>query len=462
MYTPIHLMIVDDHTLFREGVKALLSTTTDIVVVGEAADGVNAVQQFRELHPQVILMDINMPDSNGIDATRAILADDPQAGVIMVTMLEDDASVFTAMRAGARGYVLKGANPQEMLGVIRAVAEGQALFGPAIAARIASFFHEIRNTKASPMLREKNERDDDLTQLSVRERDVLELITAGYNNTEIAHRLVISPKTVRNHITHIFYRLHAQTLELEQKTNELKKAGQVQESLLPENLPEIPGWELAVALEPAHETSGDFYDFLPLPDGKVGMVIADVTDKGMSAALYMALSRSLWRTFALDHPIEPELTMTETNRHILADTHGGLFITLFYGILNPHDGNFTYCSAGHHPALLIRAKDSSIEELAHTGIPLGVFDDASWSQEYVEIKPGDALVLYTDGITDAQNTAEECFDLERLRGVVKTHHGKPARELLETLLGQVHTWVGTASQFDDITLMVIVREKSAC
>ena len=460
MDTQIRLMIVDDHTLFREGVKAFLSIAPDIVVVGEAADGVSAVQQFCELHPQVILMDINMPDSNGIDATREILADDPQVGVIMVTMLEDDASVFTAMRAGARGYVLKGANPQEMLGVIRAVAGGQALFGPAIAARITSFFNEIRNAKASPMqAKKKIEGGDDLAELSVREREVLELITAGYNNTEIAHRLVISPKMVRDHITNIFYRLHAQTLELEQKTNELKKAGQVQESLLPENLPKIPGWQLAVVLEPAHETSGDFYDFIPLPDGKLGMVIADVTDKGMSAALYMVLSRSLWRTFALDHPVEPELTMTETNRHIMTDTHGGLFITLFYGILNPHDGNFTYCNAGHHPALLIRAKDSSIEELTHTGIPLGVFDEASWSQKCVEIKPGDAMVLYTDGITDAQNTVEECFDLERLRGALKKYHGKPARELLETLLGQVHNWVGTASQFDDITLMVIVREK---
>jgi serine phosphatase RsbU (regulator of sigma subunit)/CheY-like chemotaxis protein len=460
MDTLIRLMIVDDHTLFREGVKAYLSTAPDIVVVSEAADGVSAVQQFREHHPHVILMDINMPDSNGIDATREIVADDPQAGVIMVTMLEDDASVFSAMRAGARGYVLKGANPQEMLGVIRAVAEGQALFGPAIAARIASFFHEIRNAKASPLHgKQIIEGDNDLAELSVREREVLELIASGYNNTEIAHRLLISPKMVRTHTTNIFFRLHAQTLELDQKTNELRKAGQVQETLLPENLPKIPGWELAVVLEPAHETSGDFYDFLALPDGKVGMVIADVTDKGMSAALYMALSRSLWRTFALDHPAEPELTMTETNRHILADTHGGLFITLFYGILNPHDGSFTYCNAGHLPALLIRAKDSSIEELAHTGIPLGVFGEASWSKECVEIKPGDTLVLYTDGITDAQNPAEECFDLERLRGAVKKQHGKPARELLETLLAQVHNWVGSASQFDDITLMVIVREK---
>jgi len=208
MDTPIRLLVVDDHTLFREGVKALLSTTHDIVVVGEASDGEGAILQFRALQPQIVLMDIHMPESNGIDATRAILADDPQVGVIMVTMLEDDASVFAAMRAGARGYVLKGANPQEMLGVIRAVAEGQALFGPAIAARMASFFQDIRNAKNNPVQGKKTiEGDDDLAELSVREREVLELIAAGYDNTEIAHRLVISPKTVRNHITNIFSKL---------------------------------------------------------------------------------------------------------------------------------------------------------------------------------------------------------------------------------------------------------------
>jgi DNA-binding NarL/FixJ family response regulator len=208
MDTPIRLLIVDDHTLFREGVKALLSITPDIAVVGEASDGVSAVQQFRELHPQVVLMDIHMPESSGIDATRKILEDEPQVGVIMLTMLEDDASVFAAMCAGARGYVLKGANPKEMLGVIRAVAEGQALFGPAIAARMASFFHEISNAEAGPVRGKKPvEENGDLAELSEREREVLELIAAGYNNTEIAQKLVISPKTVRNHITNIFSKL---------------------------------------------------------------------------------------------------------------------------------------------------------------------------------------------------------------------------------------------------------------
>jgi DNA-binding NarL/FixJ family response regulator len=208
MDSPIRLLIVDDHTLFREGVKALLSTTTDIAVVGEASDGASAIQQFRALHPQVVLMDIHMPEASGIEATRAILADDPQANVIMVTMLEDDASVFAAMKAGARGYVLKGANPQEMLGVIRAVAEGQALFGPAIAARITSFFHQISAEEAHSGQGETPDgQDRELQELSVREREVLELIAAGYNNSEIAQKLVISPKTVRNHITNIFSKL---------------------------------------------------------------------------------------------------------------------------------------------------------------------------------------------------------------------------------------------------------------
>jgi len=254
-------------------------------------------------------------------------------------------------------------------------------------------------------------------------------------------------------------RMHTQTLDHVQMTWELKKARQVQESLLPEYPPEVPGWELEVVLRPAHETSGDFYDFLSFPDGKIGLVIADVTDKGTSAALFMALSRSIWRTFAVNHPTEPELTMGETNRRILADTHGGLFITLFYGILDPQTGGFDFCNAGHLPGLLVRAKDGSIARLERTGMPLGVFEDASWKRESIQIEAGDSLVLYTDGITDAQNKAEEFYDIECLEVALKKYQGKPAKELRDALLAEVSDWVGEAPQVDDITLMVVAKGK---
>ena len=280
---------------------------------------------------------------------------------------------------------------------------------------------------------------------------------AEFNEIGIGHYPVIA----QGMLNIIQARQRAQSVENVQMTRELRKARKVQESLLPANPPDLPGWEMAVLLEPAHETSGDFYDFLMLPNGSLGLVIADVTDKGTSAALFMALSRSLWRTFAANHPAEPEKTMTETNQRILADTHGGLYITLLYGILNPQQAEFTYCSAGHHPALLLRAKDGSVEQLQRTGIPLGVLDDATWTRLNVRIELGDALVLYTDGITDAQNSSDQPYGLDKLQEALGGQRGKSAVEIRDTLREAVRAWVGNADQFDDITLMVVVREKAS-
>lgn len=199
--TPIKLMIADDHKLFREGLKALLAVTDDIEIVAEAEDGESALKKCTELQPDVILMDINMPGLNGLHATQQIVEKFPQIGIIMLTMLEDDASVFNAMRAGARGYLLKGADPQEVLSVIRAVAEGQALFGPAIAMRLMNYFRELSLRPSSSQL------PTSFPELTERELEVLRLISQGLNNQEIAQKLVLSPKTVRNHITNIFSKL---------------------------------------------------------------------------------------------------------------------------------------------------------------------------------------------------------------------------------------------------------------
>ena len=197
----IHIFIADDHAMFREGLRALFAALSDIEVVGEAANGAAAVTQVATLQPDVVLMDINMPDLNGIEATRQILATQPGMGVIMVTMLEDDASVFAAMRAGARGYVLKGAHHDEILQAIRAVATGQAVFGPAIATRMMNFFQGLNPaTKIGTAVHA-------FPELTEREREVLVLIAQGVSNKEIAEKLVISMKTVSNHITNIFGKL---------------------------------------------------------------------------------------------------------------------------------------------------------------------------------------------------------------------------------------------------------------
>ena len=193
----IRILVADDHAVFREGLRAVLGSELDMEVVGEAATGKEVVERGDELRPDVVLMDIQMPQINGIEATRRILDANPDVGVVVLTMFEDDDSVFSAMRAGARGYVLKGADPSEILKVVRAVAGGEAYFGPEIARRLVDFFSAPKVT--SP--------EEALPELTARERDILSLIAQGYSNANIAARLFVSPNTVRNHITHIFAKL---------------------------------------------------------------------------------------------------------------------------------------------------------------------------------------------------------------------------------------------------------------
>jgi DNA-binding NarL/FixJ family response regulator len=193
----IRILIADDHTLFREGVSAMLMATPDTELVGEAGTGREALEQARALRPDLVLMDIMMPELNGIAATERLVAEQPGIGVIMLTMLEDDDSLFAAMCAGARGYILKGADKAEMLLTIRAVANGEARFGPAIAGRLMSLFRQSRTTRERPF-----------PDLSEREFAILELIAQGLNNRQIADRLMISGKTVSNHISNIFLKLH--------------------------------------------------------------------------------------------------------------------------------------------------------------------------------------------------------------------------------------------------------------
>lgn len=194
---PLRVLIADDHPLFRHGLSALLNTSPDFEVIGEATSGEEVITMAAALQPDVILMDIHMPGINGIEATRHILHTSPTIRILIITMFEDDASVFTAMRAGARGYMLKDAQKADMLAAIRAVGRGEAIFSPTIATRLIDFFAAPRPT-ISPQA---------FPELTDREREILDLIAKGYNNTEIATRLVLSQNTVRNYVSNVFSKL---------------------------------------------------------------------------------------------------------------------------------------------------------------------------------------------------------------------------------------------------------------
>lgn len=195
---PVRVLIADDHPVFRDGLATLLEPHPDIEVVGRAADGAEAVALAAELRPDVVVMDIQMPQVNGIEATRRVLAADPSVGVLVFTMGEDDSTLLSAMRAGARGYLVKGASQEEVTRAITSVHAGGVVFGASLASRIGELLSPAVGRGASefPMLTE-------------REREVLDLIAAGRSNAQIASTLFLAPKTVRNNVSAILSKLQA-------------------------------------------------------------------------------------------------------------------------------------------------------------------------------------------------------------------------------------------------------------
>jgi len=192
----IRILLVDDHAHFRAGLRSLLATAPDLLVCGEAASGEEAIAVVTARHPDVVLLDLTMPGMGGVAATERLVAASPHARVLVLSMTDDDDSVFAALRAGARGYLLKGAGRAEILRAVRAVAEGEAIFGPSVATRLAAFFATPPGATAPPF-----------PELTAREREVLDLVAQHLPNPQIAARLGVSAKTVRNHVSSIFTKL---------------------------------------------------------------------------------------------------------------------------------------------------------------------------------------------------------------------------------------------------------------
>jgi serine phosphatase RsbU (regulator of sigma subunit)/type II secretory pathway predicted ATPase ExeA len=306
-----------------------------------------------------------------------------------------------------------------------------------------------------------------------RERD---LHLVGYLSQ--AARAIQEVHTRRNQL------LRIAKLEQERTTQELRTAREIQVSFLPEQCPSLPGWEICADWRSAREVGGDFYDFIPLDGEHLGLVIADVSDKGMPAALFMSLSRMLVRVSAAELR-SPAEALQRVNELIMTETRSDMFLTLFYGVLNWRTGLLTYANAGHNPPLLWRSpagqiaghgpakqmaghgtarqmaghgSESQVTPLTAKGIILGVTEDIALEERQITIEPGDILVLYTDGVTEPINEKEEEFGEGRLVQVIAGNHDRPCSEIVELIHAAVSDFAGDQPQFDDYTLVGLRRK----
>ncbi len=247
--------------------------------------------------------------------------------------------------------------------------------------------------------------------------------------------------------------------EMARKNAELQIAAEIQKNFLPETLPRTEGFDIAAKSIMAKEVGGDFFDVIPLEvmpinSSRTGIMIADVSGKGVPAALFMALSRIVVRVTAtwFKKPCE---VISFANPIIANNSKTGMFVTLFYGIIDKEAGTLTYVNAGHNPPIVLRQKTGEIEELNLTGMAVGAMDDAEYTQEEVPLAVGDILVLYTDGITEAQNDKEEMFDVPRLIETIRNNRNSSSQVIADEIIRSVFSFSDTQPQFDDITLMVV-------
>lgn len=283
--------------------------------------------------------------------------------------------------------------------------------------------------------------------------------TRGYFNPALVRMYLPVIDSLSDQVALSLRRVHVyqQTMAHQRVEQELRVAGDIQGGFLPNHFPEVEGWKLSGVLVSARDTSGDFFDLFSVDEGRTAIVVADVADKGVGAALYMALSRAYMRSQALEKDPQPAEVVTALNRRILSDTSSDLFVTMVYGLVCARDNSFHYCNAGHPPPLLVRRDSSAPAEfLRRTGMAVGVMPDSTWETATVTMQPGDMLVIYSDGITDARNDAGELYGVERLRIEAEGMRGRDPYEVRQHLLSTVQVFSGS-EQEDDITMLVLLK-----
>ena len=371
------ILIVDDK-------PANLKLLTQVLAgqgyrVRAASSGKHALESVRISPPNLILLDIKMPEMNGYEVCETLKAEamTRDTPVIFISALDDVQEKVRGFRVGGVDYITKPFQVEEVL------------------ARVETHLGLRRLQK---QLQDSNAR----------------------------------------------------------MAQELQLAALTQANFMPRELPRLAGWQMSATLIPARETSGDFYDVFPLPGGALGILIADVVDKGVAAALFMVLAWSLIRESAIQFPNEPEKIFDLVNRKLVAMMDRLVFVSVFLGILDPKAGTLRYANAGHPPPWLCRA-DGKLEPLAPTGIPLGISEEYTWSQAETQFSPGDVAVYYTDGIIEACDHSDGLFGLERLKNCLQRHNAAEAAEIQQTILADVKEFLAGEPPQDDVALMVIKR-----
>lgn len=251
-------------------------------------------------------------------------------------------------------------------------------------------------------------------------------------------------------------RLNEEMLDRQRIEREFQLAREIQQTFLPSQIPATPGWDMDVRWQPARQVGGDFYDYFLRPDGRLAFVIADVSNKGLAASLYMTVTRTLIRAAALESD-SPAETLEHVNNLLLMDSQNGLFVTVFYGILDLYTGHLTFSIAGHNPPWVLRYQEQRVEGLEKGGIALGAMENISLAEQTLELLPGDCLLSYTDGVTEAFNYADEMYGDDRLKEVLQNSIGKPATKVLEDLDADLEAFRDNAPLSDDTTILAICR-----
>lgn len=408
---PLRVAAASDQAIYLRGLAAILQSIRNVQLVGEAQSGSDAIQLCRLTQPDLLLLDLKDP----LEARNIGIAIHEQCAKVRIILLhncQEDDDMLEDL-AAMRLFVFS-----------RDVSEEE----------FKAAFDRVCKLPLSAL-----DPDHPAPVETMHQR------AAGSTQTDQNSAAPPAPSTAR-------------TGEI--MARELYMAGKIQADILPEKAPYVTGWQISAELEPARETSGDFYDFIQLTPQKLGLVIADVSDKGMGAALFMALSSSLMRTYAARFPTLPSLTMSAVNERILTDTRGSMFVTSFFGILEPHTGRLIYVNAGHPPGFLLsnpHGRDP-IRHLRPTGMALGVSEQARWTQKIVKLAPGDLMVLYTDGITEAINPQGQMFGEERLLDALLANAHRSIQEIKHQVLEELHDFVGGTPRQDDIALVILRRD----